>query len=57
MKMSVWSLKKDNSDIQQVSHTLTCDELGLEGWGVATEVNIGTLLQDERVFLVKWVTT
>lgn len=38
-------------------HTLTFDELGLEGWGVATKVNVGTLLQDERVFLIKWVTT
>lgn len=38
-------------------HTLTFDELGLKGRGIATEVNMGTLLQDERVFLVKRVTT
>lgn len=37
-------------------HTLTFDELGPKGRGIATEVDMGTLLQDERVFLVKWVT-
>lgn len=47
--------------VRQVSYvymrTLTFDELGPKGRGVATEVNVGTLLQDERVFLVEWVTT
>lgn len=38
-------------------HALTFDELGVKSRGIATEVNMGTLFQDERVFLVKWVTT
>lgn len=37
--------------------TLTFNELGSKGGGAAAEVDVGTFLQDEWVFLVKRVTT
>lgn len=63
--LCIWHLESNEPTviIQQVSfvyitqHTLTFNELGLIGRRIATEVNMGTLLQDERVFLVKRVTT
>lgn len=39
------------------SETLTFNELGSKGGSVSAEVDVGTFLQDERVFLVKRVTT
>lgn len=42
---------------QLIHQALTFNELGSKDGGVAAEVDVGTFLQNERVFLVERITS